>query len=260
MALQIARRVNRAAIASQRQKSGNRFVPITYAGTTSLPRPALIDAHADAWSRIGAPGAFFSGLDRAAIVAEARHARGCRLCNRRRSALSPNAVEGRHDSAANLADVVIDVVHRLTTDPGRLTRRWFEGLRPRGLADDAYVEVVSLVATSVIIDTLHFALGLDAPPLPDVRVGAPSGVRNPDVGDEGAWLPLAPRTSDAVTATRMPAVPNIRRAMSLVPDAVALFFGAFMPHYRLVGLDFAISQAEAEYVASRVSALNQCFY
>ena len=48
--------------------------------------------------------------------------------------------------------------------------------------------------------------------------------------------------------------------MGLVPDAVALFFGAFRPHYALKDIPLSISQTQAEFVASRVSALNDCFY
>jgi hypothetical protein len=60
--------------------------------------------------------------------------------------------------------------------------------------------------------------------------------------------------------TGLPAVPNIFRAMGLVPDAVALFFSTFRPHYALKDIELSISQAQAELVASRVSAWNECFY
>ena len=77
--------------------------------------------------------------------------------------------------------------------------------------------------------------------------------------DIGAWLPVMNRNED-LADTGLPSVPNIARAMSLVPRAVALFFGAFRPHYRLKDIHLAISQAQAEFIASRVSALNACFY
>ncbi len=60
--------------------------------------------------------------------------------------------------------------------------------------------------------------------------------------------------------TGLPVVPNIVRAMGLVPKAVELFFGTFRPHYALKGIKLSLSQAQAEYVASRVSAMNKCFY
>ena len=58
----------------------------------------------------------------------------------------------------------------------------------------------------------------------------------------------------------LPRAPNIGRAMGLVPSAVALFFLTFRPHYALRDVPLAISQAQAEFIASRVSALNECFY
>ena len=58
----------------------------------------------------------------------------------------------------------------------------------------------------------------------------------------------------------MPRAPNIGRAMGLVPSAVALFFLAFRAHYALRDIPLDIAQAQAEFIASRVSALNACFY
>jgi hypothetical protein len=232
---------------------------IDYANSRYAVPPALVEAHADAWSRIAGPGAFWTGEQRVALACESRRALDCELCDRRRQSLSPFAVDGSHHGSGVLGEQAIDVAHRLVNDPGRLTRRWFDST-VAGLTVEGYVEAVSVVATAVIIDTLHHAVGLEPPRLPQPLSGAPTGVFNPNARDEGAWVPIEPRGSDAPTETHLPAVPNIARSMSRVPDAVALFFRAFMPHYRLKGLRFAISQAEAEFVAARVSALNQCFY
>lgn len=233
---------------------------IDYRGARYLPRAALVQAHADTWSRIGGPGAFLDGVQRVELVAESRRALDCGLCDQRRSALSPFAIDAGHGPRPGLLESAVELAHRLTSDPGRLTRRWFDGVVEAGLSLGGYVEAVSVIAASVVIDTLHRALGLGVPALPAPRPGAPSGHYDRNVIDDGAWLPLRARSSDAQTDTGLPHVPNIARALSFVPDAVALFFGAFAPHYRLAGLDFAISRSEAEYVAARVSMLNQCFY
>lgn len=233
---------------------------IDYAGARYAPRGELIEAHDDAFRQIGHPGTWWTGSERRAMVHEARNALGCALCRRRADALSPNDIEGEHDAVTTLPRAAIDVIHRIVTDPGRLTRAWFEHIRSKGLEATHYVELVSVVATSVIIDTLHRALNVEVPALPVAIAGEPSRVRQEDLIDEGAWVPISRRSDAAPTATGLPADPNIRRAMSMVASAPALFFRAFMPHYRLRGLDFAISQGQAEFVASRVSALNQCFY
>jgi len=238
---------------------------IDYAGARYRPRVDLIEAHADAWNRIGNPGAFWDGRSRVALVRAARDSLACGLCRRRLDAVSPAHVDGMHDGEQFLPAPAVELAHRLTSDPGRLTRRWFEGICAAGLSHQAYAEAVSVIATSVVIDTLHQSLGLPAPALPEPRAGAPSGVYDtgavdPLAIDQGAWLPMAARSSTAATQTGLPSAPNIGRAMSLVPDAVTLFFRAFQPHYRLQGLEFAIDRTEIEFVASRVSALNQCFY
>jgi hypothetical protein len=233
---------------------------IDYAGGRYRPRQELIDAHADVWRRIGEPGTWWNGADRRAMVAEARHAQRCSLCARRREALSPAAIKGHHDSVSDLPAAAVDVIHRVITDPGRLTRTWFDSVILRGLERTRYVELVSVVAASVIVDTLHRALAIELPALPEAVAGEPSRTLVDDLVEDGAWVPIMPQPSRTATETGMPTVPNIRRALSMVAAAPALFFGAFMPHYRLQGLDFAVTQGQAEFVASRVSALNQCFY
>lgn len=222
-------------------------------------RDDLREGHAAAWADIAQPGVSWTGAERVAILAEARAALDCELCNARISALSPNAVQGVHDAASAFPAAVVDGIHRLRTDPQRLTRAWFDSLVEDQLSLAAYAELVSLVCTSVIIDTQHNVLGLPVAPLPDPVDGEPSGDVLDDTVDIGAWLPVMKAEAD-LTDTGLPSVPNIARAMSLVPRAAALFFGAFRPHYRLQQIPFAISQAQTEFIASRVSALNECFY
>jgi hypothetical protein len=192
------------------------------------------------------------------MVESARAATGCRLCTGRTSALSPIAISGDHDDPGVLPPGVVDAIHRIRTDPGRLTRAWFDQISSQ-VGQAAYVEMVSVVNTSVIIDTLHSALDQPLPELPPSAAGAPTHAPSGDVVDEGAWVPITRAPRD-MADTGLPAVPNILRAMGLVPDAVALFFGAFRPHYALKDIRLSLSQAQAELVASRVSAWNQCFY
>ena len=227
-------------------------------------RDDLKTAHAESWATLARPGAFLSGAERVAAVRAARAARDCTLCAQRKAALSPFAVAGtQHASEADSSELlnatVVDMIHRLTTDPGRLTRAWFETIIAAGVAVEAYVEVVSVVTTSVIVDTLHKSLGLALPDLPDPMGGAPTGEKNPDAVDAGAWVPVMAAEQD-IADTGLPTVPNIARSMGLVPSAVALFFRTFRPHYRLKDITLSISQAQTEFVAARVSSLNECFY
>ena len=222
-------------------------------------RSNLREAHADAWRQIAKPGAFWSGEQRVQLVEEARAALRCGLCERRKQALSPSSVQGAHDTATALPAALVEVLHRLRSDPARMTRSVFDQALASGISAERYVEAVGVLCTSVIIDTFHNALGLPVPALPAPAAGPPTGQAPPKVVDGGAWVPLtAVDVEDG--AFGMPRAPNIGRAMGLVPGAVALFFLAFRPHYALRDVPLSISQAQAEFVASRVSALNECFY
>ena len=218
----------------------------------------LRDSHAESWSLIGSPGGFFSSRDRVEMVRVAREALTCELCAARKEALSPHAVSGEHNVVSSLPEVVVDMIHRMRTDPGRLTKSWFDAV-VRDITQPEYVEIVSVVNSSVIIDTLHNALGLGVPRLPETKPGRPSKSFNSDAVNEGAWVPIL-AANQTMADTGLPRVPNIARSLGLVPSALDLFFRTFRPHYALKDIHLAISQAQAEFVASRVSAMNECFY
>ena len=218
----------------------------------------LKQAHAHSWQRIANAGECFTGVERVAIVRTAREALTCELCDTRKQALSPRAVAGSHEHSGTLDAVVVDMIHRIRTDPGRLTRAWFDEVTQH-ITKQEYVEIVSVVASSVIIDTMHNAVGLGLPVLPHPVDGRPSGEFNQAAVDAGAWVPIL--AADTTMAdTGLPQVPNIARALGLVPSALELFFSTFRPHYALKDIDMSISQGQAEFVAARVSALNECFY
>ncbi len=99
-----------------------------YASSPIAIRDDLAAAHARAWERIGRPGTWWDGAARVAIAAETRHASSCKLCRRRKEALSPAAIEGTHDSLGELSEVVVEVVHQVRNDPGRLSERWYRGV------------------------------------------------------------------------------------------------------------------------------------
>ena len=104
-----------------------------YESTRYPLRPHLTEAHAQVWADIGRPGAFWSGSDRTAFVSEARAALDCRLCAARAAAISPYAVDGDHDAATGLAPHLVELIHRIRVDPGRITKTMFDdasGRRP----------------------------------------------------------------------------------------------------------------------------------
>jgi hypothetical protein len=238
----------------------------------SLPiRDDLAAAHRRAWAHIARPGAWWDGPRRVALAAETRNAVACALCRRRKQAMSPAAVAGSHDSLGQLPDNLVEIVHRLRTDPARLTRGWYDEVLRSGVTPEQYVETVGVVAHVVALDTFAQALGIAPLPLPPPAAGAPSGQRPPGARQGPAWVPwvepeaLSENEAGMYPRGRPPA--NIHRAMSLVPDEVKSFFDLCEHQYlpalgmRDFGREFrAITHAQIELLAARVSALNRCFY
>ena len=251
---------------------------ITYAKSPVAVRPDIDQAHNVAWDRIARAGTWFDGTTRVAIAAETRNAPRCSLCKRRKEALSPGAVVGHHDSRGALPERIIEQIHRIVSDPGRLTRQWFDGILAWGTSDAEYVEIVGVVATVVSIDTFCRAIGLPPHPLPQPEPGEPHRRRPPTAHQRGeAWLPMIhPKDlegqlytdEEKVLAKYWGGIPsNIRRALSLVPEEAYAWFQLVETQY-LPGKwmrDFAneyraITHAQIELIAGRVSVLNQCFY
>lgn len=222
-------------------------------------RQATIRALAGVWRRLSESGPYWTGRDHMAMIQEARQSFNCDLCRRRLKALSPNAVDGEHDSVTHLSPVAVDVIHRIRTDPARMSKSVYDRALAAGMSASEYVELVGVVATSVVIDTLHQGLGL---PVPETMPGSddpPTGQTEPEVVDDGAWVQLAPRDGQ-LNEVGIPRQANIIRAMGLVPLVIELFFTVMRQAYYISNLPISISRSQAEFIAARVSALNQCFY
>lgn len=244
---------------------------VSYAAARVLVRADLLAAHECAWRRLAEPGNWWTGAERVAIAAEIRNARGCALCHQRRAALSPYKVAGEHDSLGVLPANIVEVIHRVATDPGRLTRKWFDDVMASGLGDGPYVEIVWVLVTVLSIDS--FCRGMGVPPhrLPAPVAGEPTRYRPPSARDEGAWVPTIPSGAacgaEADLYRGIPnRAPNVIRALSLVPDAVRSLKDLSAAHY-LAPADMidltrgrSIDRAQMELIAGRVSALRECFY
>lgn len=199
-------------------------------------------AHEATLQAFAQPGAWWSGADRLAIVEEARSVAEC-------SPGAEGAASTEQDAGA-LPPAAVEAIHGIRNRSGQITRSWFDNLIDMGLPREAYVEIASVVASSVIVDTFAQGLGLDKPPLPAATPGEPSFETSTDVVDAGAWVPIA-REGSA----------NILRSLGLVPSALKLFFDTFRPCYYIrPGAKFALDVPQVELVAARVSAVNECFY
>ena len=240
-------------------------------GAAMLPiRPDLLRALETAWLTLATPGTWWSGGERIAIAAEARHAEACGLCRQRKDALSPYSAQGSHDSLDELPSEAVEVIHRLTTDAGRITERWVRQLADSRLGEERYVEIISIVAIITALDTFDRALGRSRRPLPAPVAGQPSRQRPAGAKRGLAWVStLAPEDVGPNDPNPFPVHgdKNIHLAVSLVPQEVFNFFDLDVELYlkdheiRDFSREYrAISHRQIELIAARVSAVNRCFY
>jgi len=241
----------------------------SYADAAVPVRGDLPAAYRRAWRRLAAPGTWWTGAERVAIAAEVRQAARCRLCQQRKLALSPELVDGSHESVGKLPAAAVEVIHRVVSEPARLTRSWFEKQLATRLTDAQYVEIIGVVVSVMSIDTFQRGLGLPPEPLPEPLPGEPSRRRPAGARAEGAWVPMIAERratgeeSDLYVKGR---IANVLRALSLVPEEVRglrdLSAAQYLSPDQLVDLRAgrALDRAQMELLAGRVSALNECFY
>jgi len=247
---------------------------IYLADAPSPVREDLAEAIRTAWGRLTEPGTWWTGQDRVHIAQETRKAARCEYCAKCKESVSPYNVEGDHRHSGVLPESVVDVIHRVVNDSARLTPTWFQEAKSVGLSEPAYVEVIAVIATVTAIDTFFRALGLETPGIPKPTEGQPTRTMPRGLRKKIAWVStVSPKDAEpALKRAWWPDggdtyVPRIHQAMSLVPNEVIAFRDLSEKLYLPTGalMDFsiqlrAITRAQMEIVAARVSALNECFY
>ncbi len=243
---------------------------VNYDASPYAVREDLVAAQQLAWKRLSEPGAWLDGPRRIAVAEEVRHTPSCGLCLRRKEALSPFAIDGQHDGLGTLGEVEVDVVHRIVTDPGRLSKDWLVRCLEAGLSEEEYIEIVGVICMVMIVDTFTRALGLPPFPLPDPQAGEPSRYRAPGARKHDAWIShLEPQ--DAVPEDGKlydgPTAAPVVTALSLVPDAKRAYWELadfhYLPNSEIFNFETeirAIDRMQIEVIAARVSALHQCVY
>ncbi|MEM9466800.1 MAG: hypothetical protein AAGA90_15610 [Actinomycetota bacterium] len=161
----------------------------------------------------------------------------------------PAEVEG-------LSDAALVVIDKIATDPGSVDRAW-ASVQIEALGDGPYVELVGIAAVAVIVHMYAECAGEAVVPLgePASDAGEPSRERPHGLGDIGAHVPMIDPFDFA----------NVARALSLVPTANLAFYTLVRPMYSEAGFEHLVwetplSRPQVELVASRVAALNECFY
>jgi hypothetical protein len=241
-----------------------------YENNDRVVRKDLKEAHEYAWHRLGMVGTWLNAKTRVGIIEELRYSKDCRLCELSKNSLSPNQVEGKHDSLGILPDGMVEIIHRLRHDAARITEDWVNGVALKRVTDGEYVEIIAVVATVLAIDGFNDTLGWPRPSIPTPQDGIPSKKRPINAKKQLAWVPtLHPRDIAAGEINPYGDVRgvHIHQALSLVPEEVIAFFKLDAAQY-LHGTevrDFtkeyrALTHQQIELLAGRVSAINQCVY
>jgi hypothetical protein len=178
-------------------------------------------------------------------------------------------VDGDHDSLGDLPDNIVEVTHRVVSDPGRLMKQWFDDCLASGLTEEEYVEIIGIVCSMVSIDTFARGLGLPLRALPAPVAGEPTRSRPHNAKPGPAWVSwIGAEDAEGDDIPRFgPPGSNVRRALSLVPAEAHGFMELNEAQYlngvqmRDFSTDYrAITRTQIELVAGRVSAINQCAY
>jgi alkylhydroperoxidase family enzyme len=232
-------------------------------------RSDLVGAHDRAWAAIAAPGTWLTGERRVAVAAEIRRARTCAQCARIKAALSPN-IPGEHETTGKLGAAEVELIHRVVADPGRLTEKWSQEVLARGVSEGEYVEIVSLAAMVMMMDTFTRAIAAAEPPLPTPVAGEPTRYRPSGARKKAAWLPLVePEDATEADGTLYPSpkAGYIYRGLSLVPQSLRDYWALanchYMPGEHVYRFDTsirAITRPQVEIIAARVSAMHLCAY
>ncbi len=205
---------------------------------------------------LAAVGDWLAAEQRLEAWQHTRQSRSNELDARRRQALSPHSISDMHPAGQTLSATAIDVVHRLASDSGRLTRSWAEGAMTE-LGEEVYTELVGISAIASVVDVYAVAVGEALLQLPSPTSSSePAKLRPTTVGDVGAWV------SQSVEGSRA----NVSRSLSLVPTTdrtwrslVDSLYSHGEEFYELEW-DRALNRAQVELVAARTTSLLECFY
>ena len=217
----------------------------------------LIDeAIKQATASLASAGDWLTGHQRRAAWLECRDAATNELDLARKAAISPSAVDGTHAATEHLRVEAVEVLHRIASDPGRLTQTWANEMMD-ALGDTVYVELVGIAALSAAVDNYAWALTGAEADIPAAADGEPAANRPDSVGEVGAWVPQTVESGRA----------NVSRSLSLVPETnkawVRVVDSMYSRSPDFESLDWshrALSRPQVELVAARTTAEMECFY
>jgi hypothetical protein len=237
-----------------------------YADSAHRPGAAIEVLHAGELQSFAQCGTWGSAAQRTAVAAFARKVR-----------VEADLQESAGDEA--LADIMAlpAPVQRLVREVALggigVNREFCSRVQSEGVTEGAYVEIVALVSRIVNLDVFARGLGVAPRPLAEPADDAkPAFTRPAEAVDEGFFTASIPNLPEggATAKSLYGQVPrgNVWRAVTLVPEegrrVIDLVEAQYFPGEKL--MDFAadnghaLSRAQLEAVATKVSEHNQCFY
>lgn len=225
-------------------------MPALYDSASIRVREDLIQAHFETVQSWAAPGNWWSGQERLAMVTEVRRAREA---GELPPWVRPSSVQGLVDDDHLLPVPAVDAIWRLTNHPGTLTREWYDETIQRGLSPEQYVELVGVVAAANCLEVFGSAIGVEPIPLPSPAEGDPDRAIVEDAVASTHWVPTVPAGGA-----------NVGKALTSVPVAMEAWLRLsnvqYVPHDALLGdLQYsrgALDRMQVELLAARTSLLN----
>jgi len=220
----------------------------SYANTTIEVDPVVAGSHREVWAQLGRSGTWWTAAQMQAIAERARadFARRNEPPWNRKLSTDPGC----------LPPGALAAIDKIATSASSIDGAWAQA-RVEELGEGHYVELAAVTATVTMLDMFALAAGVDPEPLPAIAddPGQPTQDYPDGLGDIGAHVRMLEPFPYA----------NVARALSLVPSANILFRTSSVPLYSAPGMgdlvwDTPLARPQVELVASRVAALNECFY
>lgn len=206
--------------------------------TAPLPvRPDLSSAFTAVWESMASPGTWWNGEERVAIARTARA-----------------EYQGEESSDSALGPAATAAAKTLSRTPSATTSAMIASWETDGLSSNHYVELIGVVSRLVAVDTFCRGLGVDLKPLPNPEPGEPSHTSPETPATKTkAWVPMV---GPATIPTALSAVPAEM-------DALEPLHGSMYLAYTEMGdpdIQRGLHRSQMELVASRTSAINECFF
>lgn len=202
--------------------------------TSLSPHPSRAAALQRAWANLTTSGPTLNSSERVSVLAAARAA-------------------WADDGDSNRGGLLEEAAYWLAKDAGGLTGAVVADFESRGLDRFRYLEVVGLVARLSNVDFYLRGLGAELIALPEADSTSPTGEIAPSAAMTDGWVPatgplFAPASLDAFPAEGA-ALRDIHEPM-------------YMPMKEIGDAAFVdvLNRAQIEFIASRTSFLNECFY